>query len=163
MQKGQKRVWIRGIPMLLTLWLLGINLPYASGSRLSMSYLYFGSPTAYSSLVERTNGDLNEVSPNYFELHADGFLKKTASIDSAFIRQMHQQNISGCAVSQQPLGSCVCRSCTGPSAGAGGGIGRRCPGISTGWGPCQFGKFDPRTSRVLHHVCGMPAPGAGGG
>ena len=79
--------------MLLAPWLLGINLPYASGSRLSMSYLYFGSPTAYSSLVERTNGALNEVSPNYFELHADGSLKKTASIDSAFIRQMHQQNI----------------------------------------------------------------------
>lgn len=93
MGKNQKKVWIRRISLLLALWLLGISLPYASGKRLSMSYLYFGSPSAYSSLVERTNGALDEVSPNYFELHADGSLKKSGSIDSEFIRQMHQQNI----------------------------------------------------------------------
>ena len=44
----------------------------ATAQRFSMSYLYFGTPTAYVERVERTRGSLDEISPNYFNLNTDG-------------------------------------------------------------------------------------------
>lgn len=61
--------------------------------KLSMSYIYFGTPEEYISYVNRTKGSLNGVFTDYFNLNADGTLKLTSKIDSSFIREMHNKGI----------------------------------------------------------------------
>lgn len=74
--------------------LLGALLtPAADARRFSMSYLYFGNPSAYVQRVQQTQGSLNEISPNYFNLNADGSLNFTGSSISSFVSQMHQQGV----------------------------------------------------------------------
>ncbi len=59
-----------------------------------MSYIYFGSSTAYTELVDATQASLNEVAPNYFELNADGSLKLTPAVSAGFVSDMHATGIS---------------------------------------------------------------------
>ncbi len=58
----------------------------------NMSYIYFGSPLAYSKAAERTNGTLDDISPSYFDLNSDGTLKLNG-IDSDNIESMHDQGL----------------------------------------------------------------------
>ena len=89
---------MRRLPRLFALscaaLLLGALLtPAADARRFSMSYLYFGNPSAYVQRVQQTQGSLNEISPNYFNLNADGSLNFTGSSISSFVSQMHQQGV----------------------------------------------------------------------
>ena len=66
----------------------------AAARRFSMSYVYFGSPSAYLERVEQTQGALDEISPNYFNLQADGTLDFTGgSSVQTFVEQMHQRGV----------------------------------------------------------------------
>ena len=67
--------------------------PGAAAKRFSMSYVYFGSPSAYIERVEQTQGSLDEISPNYFNLNTDGTLNFTGSGVSSFVEQMHRQGV----------------------------------------------------------------------
>ena len=84
------RLLILGSAALL---LTGLLTPGAAASRFSMSYIYFGSPSAYVERVEQTKGSLDEISPNYFNLNSDGTLNFTGSGVNTFVAQMHQQGI----------------------------------------------------------------------
>ncbi|KNF09898.1 putative sporulation-specific glycosylase [Gottschalkia purinilytica] len=64
----------------------------SSDEKLSMTYLYGGNSASYISNIERTNGSLNMVSPNYFNLNSDGSLKLTG-VDTYFIKTMHNKGI----------------------------------------------------------------------
>lgn len=67
--------------------------PGAAAKRFSMSYIYFGSPSAYEERVEQTRGSLDEISPNYFNLSSNGTLNFTGTGVSTFVEQMHQQGV----------------------------------------------------------------------
>ena len=65
--------------------------PAAAARRFSMSYVYFGSPSSYVERVDGTQGSLDEISPNYFNLNSDGTLNFTGGNDAAaFVEQMHR-------------------------------------------------------------------------
>ena len=66
--------------------------PGASAKRFSMSYLYFGSPSAYAERVRLTQNSLDEVSPNYFNLDG-GSLRFTGEDAASFVAQMHRQGV----------------------------------------------------------------------
>ncbi|WP_246942773.1 glycosyl hydrolase family 18 protein [Bacillus pinisoli] len=59
----------------------------------NMSYLYFGSSSSFSYQVERAGGNLNTISPSYFDLNSDGSLRLTHQIDTNFIKEMHSKGI----------------------------------------------------------------------
>ena len=88
--KRPSRLWRRGCTALLMAALLT---PGAAAKRFSMSYVYFGSPPAYIERVEQTQGSLDEISPNYFNLNTDGTLNFTGSGVSSFVEQMHRQGV----------------------------------------------------------------------
>ena len=56
--------------------------PAAAARRFSMSYVYFGSPSSYVARVDGTQGSLDEISPNYFNLNSDGTLNFTGGAPS---------------------------------------------------------------------------------
>ncbi len=55
-----------------------------------MSFLFGGTSTQYNTSVANTNNVLSAVSPDYFDINADGSLKIT-KLDPAFIQNMHNQ------------------------------------------------------------------------
>ena len=59
----------------------------------NMSYLYFGNTQSYISQIDKTQGNLNLVSPSYFDLNADGSLKITGQFDPYFVDAMHDRGI----------------------------------------------------------------------
>ncbi|WP_255247486.1 glycosyl hydrolase family 18 protein [Paucisalibacillus globulus] len=59
----------------------------------NMSYLYFGNTQSYISQIDRTQGNLNHVSPSYFDLNTDGTLKITNQFDTYFVNEMHKRGI----------------------------------------------------------------------
>ncbi len=62
-----------------------------SYAKFNMSYLYGNYD--YISLVERTNGTLNEVSPSYFDLNIDGTLKLN-TVDVYLVNTMHEKGLT---------------------------------------------------------------------
>lgn len=62
--------------------------------RFNMSYAYFGSSGAYTSLVDKTGNSLDDVAPSYFDLNDDGTLKLTMAVDQSFVRDMHARNVN---------------------------------------------------------------------
>ena len=66
----------------------------AAEFRFNMSYIYFGSTSNYTQLVDSTQNTLNEVAPNYFALDDEGNLALNASISPDFISDMHERGIS---------------------------------------------------------------------
>jgi len=64
-----------------------------SDNKFSMSYVYFGNTSLYTGMVNSTRGSLNDISPSYFDLNADGSLKLTPAVDSSFVSKMHEQGI----------------------------------------------------------------------
>lgn len=65
----------------------------AHETHFNMSYLYFGNSKSFISQVDKTHGNLNLVSPSYFDINADGSLKITAQFDSTFVKAMHDRGI----------------------------------------------------------------------
>ena len=61
--------------------------------KFNMSYIYFGDKSTYLDCVENTKGSIKEISPNYFDLNADGSLKITSALDTSFISRMHERGI----------------------------------------------------------------------
>ncbi len=65
----------------------------AGSDKFSMSYVYFGNNSLYGDMVASTGGSLDDISPSYFDLNADGSLKLTQALDTAFINKMHQEGV----------------------------------------------------------------------
>jgi spore germination protein YaaH len=65
----------------------------AEETMFNMSYVYFGSPNTYISQVDKTQGSLNVVSPNYFDVNEQGELEVTWKLQSSFINEMHRRGI----------------------------------------------------------------------
>lgn len=86
-----KEVMLRVVCCFFVLGLICMGIPKANGAKFNMSYLY-GSYD-YISLVERTNGALNEVSPSYFDLKSDGTLSLN-TVDTNFVDTMHKKGIT---------------------------------------------------------------------
>lgn len=86
-----KKMPIKIICLLLLLSVGCIPFQNQIKARFNMSYLY-GSYD-YISLVERTNGALNEVSPSYFDLNEDGSLKLNV-VDTNLINTMHKKGMT---------------------------------------------------------------------
>ena len=61
--------------------------------KFNMSYIYFGNPSNYSALVNRTQDSLNEVAPAYFSLNAQGGLVLTPAVSTDFVSEMHEKGI----------------------------------------------------------------------
>ncbi len=61
--------------------------------RFNMSYVYFGNSSSYTHYVDGTGGSLNDISPSYFDLNADGTLKLTIAVDRNFIKEMHARGV----------------------------------------------------------------------
>ncbi|MDP4152097.1 MAG: S-layer homology domain-containing protein [Bacillota bacterium] len=59
----------------------------------SIGFLYAGNTAVYSNNVKRTNGNLNVVCPDYFDLDTDGRLKISSSADTTFVDEMKASNI----------------------------------------------------------------------
>lgn len=62
-------------------------------NKFNMTYLYFGDTNNQMSLVDKTNGSLSVISPNYFNIDNDGSLLLTSLLSTEFVRNMHAQNI----------------------------------------------------------------------
>lgn len=58
-----------------------------------MSYIYFGSSTNYTKLVDAAQDELGEVAPNYFTLDDGGNLAFTNALSQSFIDDMHARGI----------------------------------------------------------------------
>ena len=86
-----RAIALKTICVLLLISIIVLNFSTKSEARFSMSYLYGNYD--YISLVERTNGALNEVSPSYFDLNADGSLKLN-KVDSNLVNKMHEKGIT---------------------------------------------------------------------
>jgi spore germination protein YaaH len=67
--------------------------PCPTTGRFNMSYVYFGNSTLYTDLVDNTDGSLDEIAPNYFDLNEDGTLKLTPTVNRSFINDMHNRGI----------------------------------------------------------------------
>jgi spore germination protein YaaH len=65
----------------------------AKASKMNMAYLYGGDISTYKSRVENTKNTLQEVAPSYFDITADGNLKITGAVDTAFIKEMHKKGV----------------------------------------------------------------------
>jgi spore germination protein YaaH len=65
----------------------------AAGYKFNMSYIYFGSVSDYTRLVDNTQNSLDEVAPNYFALKSDGSLVLTSAVSTAFVEDMHRRGI----------------------------------------------------------------------
>lgn len=59
----------------------------------AMSYLFGGTSAQYENNVQRADGALNTVAPDYFEIDSKGNLK-VQKLDSSFISSMQSQGIS---------------------------------------------------------------------
>ncbi|MRG87485.1 glycosyl hydrolase family 18 protein [Salinibacillus xinjiangensis] len=70
-----------------------LNKAEAHVADFNMTYLYFGNTQSYITQIDRTQNNLNLVSPSYFDLNTDGSLKITQQFDPTFIREMHNRGI----------------------------------------------------------------------
>ncbi len=65
----------------------------ATAHEYAMSYLFGGTTTQYNNYVNNTDGILDTVTPDYFDINADGSLYYP-KIDKAFIKSMHDKGIN---------------------------------------------------------------------
>jgi len=77
--------------LIIIIGVIWMNRYSISHAKFNMTYLYGNYD--YISLVERTKGTLNEVSPSYFDLNSDGSLKLNV-VDSYLVKTMHQKGIT---------------------------------------------------------------------
>lgn len=81
------------IAIVLSIFLFKPDEGQAEISKYNMTYLYFGDANNQMSLVEKTNGSLSVISPNYFNINSDGSLLLTSLLSTEFVKSMHAQNI----------------------------------------------------------------------
>lgn len=62
-------------------------------SKINLSYIYFGTPNQYINMVDKTNGALTHVSPDFFNINSDGTLALTAKVNRNFVEEMHKRGI----------------------------------------------------------------------
>lgn len=86
-----KKDLIKIICTILLIAVVYMNIFSISHAKFNMSYLYGN--YNYISLVERTKGALNEVSPSYFDLNKDGSLLLNP-VDTNLVNKMHQKGIT---------------------------------------------------------------------
>ncbi|WP_205599188.1 glycosyl hydrolase family 18 protein [Oceanobacillus halotolerans] len=94
---------LKGVPIITAKVMIGTTLltsipmqfdsVSAHDASFNMSYIYFGNTTSQIQAVDRTNENLNVVSPSYFDLNQDGTLKLTPMLDRHFIQEMHNRGI----------------------------------------------------------------------
>lgn len=86
-----KRILICSIILLLFPYHPSFSI--AQEKRLSMSYLYFGSPNSYVAQVDATKGNLQIVAPHFFDIDETGSLQVTWKYRKAFVDSMHERGI----------------------------------------------------------------------
>ncbi|MBA2942754.1 S-layer homology domain-containing protein [Paenibacillus sp. CGMCC 1.16610] len=59
--------------------------------KFNMSYMYFGSPSSYTTQVDKSGQTLDVVAPSYFHIDANGNLELSDSLLASFIADMHQR------------------------------------------------------------------------
>lgn len=69
------------------------NNAIALDKKFNMTYIYSGQPSDYVARVDAAKGAVNAVSPDFFNLNADGSLKLTSKVTSAFVAEMHKKQI----------------------------------------------------------------------
>ncbi|MEC0225976.1 S-layer homology domain-containing protein [Paenibacillus alba] len=99
--KTTKRLWRKCLMILGTTGLLiaaansetSVTQAQASSAQgaFAMSYLYFGNSSSYTSQVDKSGQTLDEVSPSYFHIKADGSLLIDDSFQASFVTDMHQR------------------------------------------------------------------------
>src|ERR1700730_12823405 len=65
----------------------------ANSNAFNMSYVFYGSTQELTKDVDATNGALQVISPDYWQLSSNGSLQNSAMLDTAFIAEMHARNI----------------------------------------------------------------------
>ena len=68
------------------------NYVYADG-RVNMTYLYRGTMKDYKTYINKTNGSVDVVLPNLFNIKSDGRIDITNVIDKQFVQDMHKKGI----------------------------------------------------------------------
>lgn len=68
------------------------SISFASGDRVSLGYIY-SSSMSHAEIVNRTNGNINTVSPTCLDLDENGHLVINNIFDLNFIDEMHSKNI----------------------------------------------------------------------
>lgn len=102
MGTGKKRISLMFSVLLLTVY---AALPArALDYKFNMTYIYFGSPANYTSLVDNTQNSLREAAPNYFSLDAGGGACHHARGEPRFCPGNAHQGHTCRAVSLQRLG-----------------------------------------------------------
>lgn len=61
--------------------------------KINFSYIYSVSKKDYIKQVDQTNGGVDIISPNYYDLAKDGGLVVTANFDGNFIKEMHNRGV----------------------------------------------------------------------
>ncbi|MBQ9313598.1 MAG: hypothetical protein IJ220_01125 [Clostridia bacterium] len=85
-----KKICIKFLCVTLLIAVVYMNIFSISQAKFNMAYLYGNYD--YISLVERTKGALNEVSPSYFDLDANGNLQLNV-VDAKLVTNMHEKGI----------------------------------------------------------------------
>jgi len=65
----------------------------AHSANFNMSYLFFGNTNNYLSQIDKSKGNLNQVSPSFFDLNTDGTLKVTSQFNSTLVNEIHKRNM----------------------------------------------------------------------
>ncbi|SFA70729.1 glycosyl hydrolase family 18 protein [Bacillus sp. UNCCL13] len=88
--KAATIVIVAGAVILAT---IPFNSAKAHQSNFNMTYLYFGNTTSYIRQIDQTQGNLNVVSPSYFDINADGSLNISKQFDPIFLSEMKKRGI----------------------------------------------------------------------
>jgi spore germination protein YaaH len=92
MNKMKKTIML-ALSFSLVFSLFSVSKSEAKSEKLSMTYLYGGNSDQYITQVERTNGAVDIVTPNYFDLNDDGSLKVTNKFNQTFVHKMKERDI----------------------------------------------------------------------
>lgn len=65
----------------------------AQTTSFTMSYLFFGNTKTYLSEIDKTKGNLNQVSPSFFNLNEDGSLLITNEFSSQLVSEVHKRKM----------------------------------------------------------------------
>lgn len=65
----------------------------AHSANFNMSYLYFGNTESYLSQIDKTKGNLNLVSPSFFDIHPNGTLNVTNQFSEKLVSEVHKRNM----------------------------------------------------------------------
>ncbi|WP_070808146.1 cell wall-binding repeat-containing protein [Halalkalibacter okhensis] len=95
-KKSFPKMKVRTISIMVGSMLL-FSVPFqerkAEAADFTMSYLFFGDTRTQISYVDRTQGQVQVVSPSYFDLKEDGSLDLSWQFDPAFIDAMHTRGV----------------------------------------------------------------------